>query len=157
MSPKNNFPLDFLVETSLPSMVSLNNGQNPVFPGRKSQLTRKRSKAKLERKISVSSIMSEDSFTVEMEETSKIVGSALGFSRMNSQENRQSLRERTLARQDSVQAQDEADEDLPKVSPLRIVKTNAPEWPYIVMGGLASIVMGASMPVYAILFGEVRF
>ena len=38
---------------------------------------------------------------------------------------------------------------------MRIIKTNSPEWPYVVLGSLASIVMGGSMPVYAILFGEV--
>ena len=38
---------------------------------------------------------------------------------------------------------------------LRIVKTNAPEWPFLLMGGLGSIVMGASMPIYAFLFAEV--
>jgi hypothetical protein len=47
------------------------------------------------------------------------------------------------------------DEDLPEVDTLRILKTNGPEWPYILLGALASVVMGASMPVYAILFGEV--
>ena len=32
---------------------------------------------------------------------------------------------------------------------------NAPEWPYILVGLLGSVVMGGAMPVYAILFGEV--
>ena len=38
---------------------------------------------------------------------------------------------------------------------MRIFRMNANEWPYILIGGLSSLVMGASMPVYAILFGEV--
>ena len=46
-------------------------------------------------------------------------------------------------------------EDLPKINTLRIFKTNGKEWHYILMGSLASVVMGASMPVYAFLFGEV--
>ena len=46
-------------------------------------------------------------------------------------------------------------EDLPRINTLRIFMTNAKEWHYILMGSLASIVMGASMPVYAFLFGEV--
>jgi len=48
------------------------------------------------------------------------------------------------------------DEELPKVDGLRILKTNGPEWLYILLGALASVIMGASMPVYAILFGEVN-
>ena len=48
-------------------------------------------------------------------------------------------------------------EDLPKINTFRIFSTNGKEWHYILMGSLASIVMGASMPVYAFLFGEVRF
>lgn len=49
----------------------------------------------------------------------------------------------------------EEDEDLPKPDSMRIMRTNAPEWPFILVGGIASIVMGGSMPAYAILFGEV--
>ena len=48
-------------------------------------------------------------------------------------------------------------EDLPKINTFRIFSTNRKEWHYILMGSLASIVIGASMPVYAFLFGEVRF
>ena len=47
-------------------------------------------------------------------------------------------------------------EDLPKINTFRIFSTNAKEWHYILFGSLASVVMGASMPVYAFLFGEVR-
>ena len=32
---------------------------------------------------------------------------------------------------------------------------NGKKWPFILGGGIASLVMGASMPVYAVLFGEV--
>ena len=46
-------------------------------------------------------------------------------------------------------------EGLPKINTFRIFSTNAKEWHYILMGSLASVVMGASMPVYAFLFGEV--
>ena len=47
-------------------------------------------------------------------------------------------------------------EDLPRVNTFRIFMTNAQEWHYILFGSLASVVMGASMPVYAVLFGEVN-
>ena len=38
---------------------------------------------------------------------------------------------------------------------MRVMRMNLPEWPYILLGLLGSIVMGGAMPVYAILFGEV--
>ena len=42
-----------------------------------------------------------------------------------------------------------------KVSVWRIMKMNFPEWPYILVGVISAAGMGASMPVYAILFGDV--
>lgn len=51
---------------------------------------------------------------------------------------------------------EDEDDDLPKVDQIRVLKMNGPEWLYMTVGGIASVVMGASMPVYAILFGEVR-
>ena len=47
------------------------------------------------------------------------------------------------------------DKDLPEVDTFRIFRMNGKEWPFILGGGIASLVMGASMPVYAVLFGEV--
>ena len=38
-----------------------------------------------------------------------------------------------MSRQDSINPEPE-DDDLPRVSTLRIIKTNAPEWPFILMG-----------------------
>ena len=58
--------------------------------------------------------------------------------------------------QDSIVEPQAEDEELPQVDGLRILKTNGPEWLYILLGALASVIMGASMPVYAILFGEVK-
>merc|ERR1719233_2613030 len=49
----------------------------------------------------------------------------------------------------------ELEETLVEVDTARIVKMNLPEWPYVLVGLLGSIVMGGAMPVYAILFGEV--
>ena len=49
----------------------------------------------------------------------------------------------------------ELEEELIKVDSGRVVRMNLPEWPYIAVGLLGSIVMGGAMPVYAILFGEV--
>ena len=43
---------------------------------------------------------------------------------------------------------------VPKVSPWGILKMNSPEWPLMLVGTLASAAMGALMPVFAFLFGE---
>lgn len=42
-----------------------------------------------------------------------------------------------------------------KVSTWRLLKLNGNDWPYIVTGTIASIVVGASFPAFAVLFGEV--
>ena len=41
------------------------------------------------------------------------------------------------------------------VGMIRIMKVNSPEWPHVLCGILASVVVGAWIPVYAVLFGEV--
>ena len=46
-------------------------------------------------------------------------------------------------------------EELPKIQVARLFKRNSPEWLYILVGVLASCGMGAVMPVFSILFGEV--
>lgn len=46
-------------------------------------------------------------------------------------------------------------EKLDKVSTTGILKMNATEWPYISIGTLASCLVGASFPAFAVLFGEV--
>jgi hypothetical protein len=48
------------------------------------------------------------------------------------------------------------DETPPNVSFMRILKLNKEEWPYLVIALFASLCMGAVMPIYAILFGQVR-
>lgn len=45
-------------------------------------------------------------------------------------------------------------EDKKKVSMFALLEMNAKEWPFIVMGTIASCVVGASFPVYAIIFGN---
>lgn len=37
----------------------------------------------------------------------------------------------------------------------KVIKWNAPEWLYIVIGSICSLIMGAAMPLFAIIFGEV--
>lgn len=50
---------------------------------------------------------------------------------------------------------DDADEEVQNLSLWDIVKLNNAEWPQIFLGCLASFVMGATMPIFAILFGEI--
>lgn len=43
----------------------------------------------------------------------------------------------------------------PPVSMLNILKKNKPEWPFIVVGSLGSIVIGFAMPIFGVLFGDI--
>lgn len=47
------------------------------------------------------------------------------------------------------------EEDKQKITSLRLFKMNAQEWPYIVSGAIGSILVGASFPAFAVLFGEI--
>ena len=42
-----------------------------------------------------------------------------------------------------------------EISPLRLMRYNAPEWPYIVGGCLAALMSGACSPAYAMVLAEV--
>ena len=46
-------------------------------------------------------------------------------------------------------------QNLPEVSGARLWKMNAPEWPYILVGGIAATVNGAIQPLFAIVFAEI--
>jgi ATP-binding cassette, subfamily B (MDR/TAP), member 1 len=46
------------------------------------------------------------------------------------------------------------EEDKKKVSMLGLMKMNSKEWPYILTGTIASCIVGASFPAFAVLFGE---
>lgn len=54
-----------------------------------------------------------------------------------------------------VENDDKDDEKLQNLSLWDIVKLNNAEWPQIVLGCLSSFVLGATMPIFAILFGEI--
>lgn len=41
------------------------------------------------------------------------------------------------------------------VSLIDIIRVNSPEWPQITIGCIASLIMGAAMPIFAILFGDI--
>lgn len=41
------------------------------------------------------------------------------------------------------------------ISMWEVVQWNKQEWPYITIGSVCSLLMGAAMPLFAILFGEI--
>jgi hypothetical protein len=43
----------------------------------------------------------------------------------------------------------------PPVSMIRILQKNMPEWPFILIGSIGSIVMGFAMPIFGVLFGDI--
>merc|ERR1719422_884331 len=50
---------------------------------------------------------------------------------------------------------EELEEDLPKVQMIRILRRNSPEAFYILVGVIASCGMGAVMPLFAVIFGDI--
>ncbi|KFB50603.1 AGAP005639-PA-like protein [Anopheles sinensis] len=54
----------------------------------------------------------------------------------------------------SDEKNEEADEEVYPLSVMRLLKFNSPEWHYILFGCAAAIVVGASFPAFAVLFGE---
>lgn len=46
-------------------------------------------------------------------------------------------------------------EDKSDVSILEIIKENRPEWLEVSIGCICSLIMGAAMPVFAIIFGDI--
>ncbi|CAH2103160.1 unnamed protein product [Euphydryas editha] len=56
------------------------------------------------------------------------------------------------AEYDSEEEKDD-DEEVKPVSDWQLLKLNAPEWPYIVIGSIAAFIQGSCFPVFALLFG----
>lgn len=56
--------------------------------------------------------------------------------------------------EDEEEEVEHEDKEVYPVSLMRLLKMNSPEWPYILFGCLAAIVVGGTMPAFAILFGE---
>ena len=46
-------------------------------------------------------------------------------------------------------------DSLPSIKFWRLVHANSPEWPFILVGVLSSAVMGAVMPIFSLLFGDI--
>ncbi|XP_026746117.1 multidrug resistance protein homolog 49-like, partial [Trichoplusia ni] len=53
-----------------------------------------------------------------------------------------------------VEPEQESDEAVPSVSSWSLLKLNAPEWPLLAGGALASLLVGAAMPLFALLFSK---
>ena len=139
-----------LEESDMPSLLSIGS-----FSG-----TFNRKKSSVSRRISVLSnysTYSEDS--IGFEDALGVATSAIGIARAGS--TRTSRRsKKSITRQDSepnvnAAAVPQLEQLLPAVDGMRVMKMNMPEWPYILLGLLGSIIMGGAMPAYAILFGEV--
>lgn len=43
----------------------------------------------------------------------------------------------------------------PSITMWEVIQWNKTEWPYITIGSICSVLMGAAMPLFAILFGEI--
>jgi hypothetical protein len=55
----------------------------------------------------------------------------------------------------SVFSQGEEKEDLPSAPFGRLMKMNAPEWKYILVGCLAAVINGGIQPSFAVIFGKI--
>jgi hypothetical protein len=51
--------------------------------------------------------------------------------------------------------EDNEEEPPPPVSVIRILKKNMPEWPQLLIGSLASIVVSSVAPIFVVLFGDI--
>lgn len=70
---------------------------------------------------------------------------------------KQSLRRRRTSTKQSLHSKkaEEKEEKIPTVPLSRIMKMNATEWPYILLGCVGAAIQGTVIPLYAIVFGEV--
>ncbi|XP_043195195.1 multidrug resistance protein homolog 49-like [Amphibalanus amphitrite] len=100
------------------------------------------------RTVSISSEPAEDEQPASLAE---VVGqvAATGLGRAHGSVRRRSLRRRSVA----VPA--EGEPVYPAVSMWRLVRLSGPEWPFVLLGVLASAVCGCAIPVYALFFGDV--
>ncbi|XP_071033677.1 ATP-dependent translocase ABCB1-like [Parasteatoda tepidariorum] len=55
----------------------------------------------------------------------------------------------------SEKEEDEEEDEKASPSKFRLLKVSAPEWPYILVGGIAAMCMGLHMPAFGIIFGSI--
>ncbi|CAI9715598.1 multidrug resistance 1-like [Octopus vulgaris] len=69
------------------------------------------------------------------------------------------VKAKSLSLDDDGETEDEAsleeEKNLPEVGTMSILKMNKPEWHYILIGVIASSILGAILPAYGLLLGEV--
>ena len=102
---------------------------------------------------------SDEGFIVDVHEKSNAENKA-SSAKLRKQKSVQSVNKKDLFKlEEKIQLEkengDEEEEEAPNVSKLRLWKKNSPEWPFIFVGILASIAMGAVMPIFAVLFGDI--
>lgn len=59
-----------------------------------------------------------------------------------------------IVSQDMEPEEAESDEAVPSVSSWSLLKLNAAEWPLLAGGAFASLLVGAAMPLFALLFSK---
>lgn len=58
--------------------------------------------------------------------------------------------------QDAIREEEEGEEEAVEPAPVaRILKYNAPEWPYMVFGSFGAAINGGVNPVYSLLFSQI--
>ena len=60
----------------------------------------------------------------------------------------------TKERKDSEEDKEESDEDIEPAPFSRLLRANANEWPYLLVGTLFATAYGVTMPVFAIIFSK---
>lgn len=98
--------------------------------------------------------------SVEEADDSAVKFRRAGSTRMSRRLSRQMSTVKDMKRGSVVKENKDADEDedeeeIPKPAVMRLMKENAPEWPFIAVGMVSSIGMGAMMPIFAEFFGNV--
>lgn len=54
-----------------------------------------------------------------------------------------------------AEVEDDEEEKPPPISMITILKKNMPEWPYILIGSVGSLVIGCATPIFGVLFGDI--
>lgn len=65
------------------------------------------------------------------------------------------LDEEPEQKQSKIEEEEITEEDKKKASFMYLMKVNSKEWPYITLGIIGSFIVGASFPVFAVIFGEI--
>uniref|UniRef100_A0A8C4I9G7 ATP-binding cassette, sub-family B (MDR/TAP), member 4 n=1 Tax=Dicentrarchus labrax TaxID=13489 RepID=A0A8C4I9G7_DICLA len=61
----------------------------------------------------------------------------------------------SLHRRKSTRGSSFAEEDVPPVSFIKVLRLNVAEWPYILVGTISAIINGAMQPLFAVIFSKI--